>query len=171
MEPFCVGMDWLPVYMMSWNRSVQNHSFQCIHAWTVPKWQPLSLCIRNKKNSWKSFPTIHMFFKALPKIFFLSKFFNYRQLSSVEFPKASFLNLPDETGSGCLHENFLVRFQAESFSRWTSSDTASGSVWNGSISSRVNTRPIRTVLILFHSEPFPCKRGLSSLIKRVYKYP
>ena len=43
--------------------------------------------------------------------------------------------------------------------RWTSSGTASGSVWNGSISSRVNARPIRTVLVRFHKEPFPCKRG------------
>ena len=37
---------------------------------------------------------------------------------------------------------------------------ASGSVWNGSISSRVNARPIRTVLVRLHKEPFPCKRGL-----------
>ena len=35
-------------------------------------------------------------------------------------------------------------------SRWTSSGTASGSIWNGSISSRVNARPICTVLVGFH---------------------
>ena len=45
-------------------------------------------------------------------------------------------------------------------SRWTSSGTANGSVWNGSISSRVNARPFSTVLVQFHMEPFPCKRGL-----------
>ena len=36
MEPFRVGTDRLPVYTISWNRSVQNPSFQSIHAWTVP---------------------------------------------------------------------------------------------------------------------------------------
>ena len=49
-------------------------------------------------------------------------------------------------------------------SRWTSSGTASSSVWNGCISSRVNARSIRTVLVRFHMEPFPCKRGLSQFI-------
>ena len=48
-------------------------------------------------------------------------------------------------------------------SRWTSSGTAGGSVWNGSISSRVNARPIRTVLVRFHMEPYSCKRGLSGM--------
>ena len=47
-------------------------------------------------------------------------------------------------------------------SRWTSSGTASGSVWNGSISSGVNARPIRTVLVRFDIDPFPCKRGLTN---------
>ena len=46
-------------------------------------------------------------------------------------------------------------------SMWTSSGTVSGSVWNGSITSHVNARPIRTVLARFHMEPFPCKRGLN----------
>ena len=32
MEPFGVGTDRLPVYTMPWNRSVQNPSFQSIHA-------------------------------------------------------------------------------------------------------------------------------------------
>ena len=53
--------------------------------------------------------------------------------------------------------------------RWTRSGTASGSVWNGSISSRVNARPIRTVLVRFHMEPFPCKRGLSYPFLQNYK--
>ena len=47
-------------------------------------------------------------------------------------------------------------------SRWTSYGTASSSVWNGSISSRVNARPIRMVLVRFHMELFPCKRDLNS---------
>ena len=46
-------------------------------------------------------------------------------------------------------------------SRWTNSGTASSSVCNGSISSRVHARPIRTVLVRFHKEPFPCKLGLN----------
>ena len=44
-------------------------------------------------------------------------------------------------------------------SRSTSSGTASSSVWNSSISSRVNARPIRTVLVRFHMEPFRYKKG------------
>ena len=32
MEPFRIGTDRLPVYTISWNRSVQNRSFQSIHA-------------------------------------------------------------------------------------------------------------------------------------------
>ena len=44
-------------------------------------------------------------------------------------------------------------------SSWTISGTASGSVWNSSISSRANARPIRTVLVWFHMEPFRCKQG------------
>ena len=112
-----------------------------------------------------------MFFEALPKIFFGSTFFSYRQLSSVEFPFALFLSVPDEYGSGCLHENFLIRFLAEPTSRWTSSGTASGSVWNGSISSHVNARPIRTVLVRFHSEPFPCKRDLRIIWKTLFNVP
>ena len=46
----------------------------------------------------------------------------------------------------------------------TRSGTTSGSVWNGPISSRVNARPIRTVLVPFHLEPFSCKRGRSTQI-------
>ena len=117
-----------------------------------------SLSIHQEREKFfKKFPTTYMFFEALPKLFFASKCFSYRQLSSVEFPLASFLSLHDENGSGCSHENFLVRFHAEPFSRWTSSGTTSGSVWNGSISSRVNVRPIRSVLVRFYSELFPCK--------------
>ena len=55
-------------------------------------------------------------------------------------------------------------------SRWTSSGTASGSVWNGAISSRVNARPIRTVVVRFHMEPFPCKRGLKILLLATFLY-
>ena len=44
-------------------------------------------------------------------------------------------------------------------SRWTCSGTPSGSVWNASISSRVSARPILTVLVRYHLEPFPYKRG------------
>ena len=51
-----------------------------------------------------------MFFEALPKVLFARKFFNYRQQSSVEFRLASLLSVPDWSGSGCLHDNFLVRF-------------------------------------------------------------
>ena len=85
-------------------------------------------------------------------MFFESRFSSYCQLSSVEFPLVSLLSALDENGSGSLHENF---------SRWTSSGTASGSVWNSSISSRVNARPIRTFLVQFHMEPFQCKWGLN----------
>ena len=35
-KPFRVGTDRLPVYTISWNRSVQNHFFQSIHALTFP---------------------------------------------------------------------------------------------------------------------------------------
>ena len=124
------------------------------------KRQPLSPFIRNMNNSSKNSPTIHLFFEALHKVLFESKFSSYCQLSSVEFPLASFLSVPDENGSGSLHENFWFGFVRDLLPRWTSSGTASGSVWNGSISSRVNVRPIRTVLVRFHTEPFPCKRGL-----------
>ena len=61
---------------------------------------------------------------------------------------------------GVYTRTFWFRSVQDLLSRWTSSGTASGSVWNGSISSRVNARPIRTVLVRFHMEPFPCKRGL-----------
>ena len=54
----------------------------------------------------KKCPTIHLFFEALSKIFFTSKFFSCRQLWSVELPFASFLSVPDENGSGSLHDNF-----------------------------------------------------------------
>ena len=47
-----------------------------------------------------------MFFEALPKVLFASKFFNYRQQSSVEFILASLLSVPDGSGSGRLHKNF-----------------------------------------------------------------
>ena len=53
-----------------------------------------------------------MFFETLPKKFFAGKFFSYRQLSSVELPLASILSVPDENGSGRLHDNFLIRFHA-----------------------------------------------------------
>ena len=94
-------------------------------------------------------------------MFFESKFSSYRQLSSVEFPLASFLSAPDENGSGSLHENYLVRFRADLLSRWSSSGTASSSVWNGSISPLVNARPIRTVLVRFHMEPFRVNGALA----------
>ena len=45
-------------------------------------------------------------------------------------------------------------------SRWTRSGKASGSVWNGSISSRVNAKPIHIVLVRFSLEQFLCKLGL-----------
>ena len=106
MEAFRVGTERLPVYTMSWSRSVQNYSFPCSHERAVPN-DSLSPFIRNKKHSVKSFPTTHMLFETLPKIFFKSKFFGYRQLSSVDFPLASFLSVPDENGSGCSHENFF----------------------------------------------------------------
>ena len=68
--------------------------------------------IRNMKNSSKNFPTMHLFFEALHRMFFESKFSSYIQLSPFEFPLASFLSVPDENGSGSLRENFLVRFRA-----------------------------------------------------------
>ena len=46
-------------------------------------------------------------------------------------------------------------------SRQTRSGTTTGSVCNGSINSRVNVGPIRTVLVRFHLEQFPCKQGLN----------
>ena len=36
MEPFRRGTDRLPVYTMSWNLSVQNRFFPCIHGLVVP---------------------------------------------------------------------------------------------------------------------------------------
>ena len=62
---------------------------------------------------------------------FTSKFFSYHQRSSVEFRLALFLSVPDENGSGSLHENLLVRFRAEPTFLVDSSGTASSSVWNG----------------------------------------
>ena len=99
-------------------------------------------------------------------MFFESKFSSYRQLSSVEFPLASFLSVPVENDSGSLQENFWFGSVRDVISRMTTSCTASNSVWNGSISSRVNVRPIRTVLVRSHMEPFPCKRGLFRLTKK-----
>ena len=73
--------------------------------------QRLSPFIRNIKNSGKNFPTIRLFFEALHKFLLDSKVSSYLQLSSVEFPLASFLRVSDENGSGSLHENLLVRFR------------------------------------------------------------
>ena len=109
------------------------------------KRQPLSPFIRNKKDYRKSFPTTHMFFEALPKIFFASKFFSYRRLSSVEFPLSSFLSVPDEKNHIYMTRIVLAAYTRtfwfgslrDLLSRWTSPGTASGSVWNGSINSRV----------------------------------
>ena len=103
---------------------------------------------------------MHLFFEAVHKVLYESKFSSSHQLSSVEFPLASFLSVPDENGSGSYTITFWFGSVRDLLSRWTSSGTASGSVWNGSISSRVNARPIRTVLVRFHMEPFPCKRRL-----------
>ena len=55
-----------------------------------------------------------MFFEALPKMFYASKFLSYQQLSSVDFTLASFLSVPSENGSVCLHVNFLFRFRSGS---------------------------------------------------------
>ena len=63
------------------------------------------------KNHPPQYPVLKMT-TLLHKISFESKFSRYRQLSPVEFPLASFLTVPDENGSGSLHENFLVRFRA-----------------------------------------------------------
>ena len=160
MEPFRVGTDMLPFYMMSWNLLFRTVPF---HAFTHEQFQTTaSLSIHQaQENSWKSFPNLHMFYEALPKVLFPSKFFSYRQVSSVEFLLASFLGIPDENGSGCLRENFWFGSMWYLLSRLTSSGTTSGSVWNGSISSRLNVKPIHTVLVRFHVEPFPCKRGFS----------
>jgi len=152
MESFRVGTDRPPVYTMSWKLSVQNRTFPCIHAWTVPN-DSLSPFIRNKKILEKVFPPYTRSLKHYPKLSSRVKF-PAILLSSVEFPLALLLRVLDGNGSGCVHENFLVRFHA-----WTRSGTASISVWNGSISSRVNARPISTVLVRFHLEPFLRKQG------------
>ena len=76
------------------------------------------------------------------------------------FPLPRFLPYLTRTVLGVYTRTFWFGSAWDLLSRWTSSGTASGSVWNGSISSRVNARPIRTVLVRFHMEPFPCKRGL-----------
>ena len=60
----------------------------------------------------KKFSHHTVVFRSLNKMFFESKFSSYSQLSSVEFPLASFVSVPDENSSGSLHENFLVRFRA-----------------------------------------------------------
>ena len=57
----------------------------------------------------KKISTIYLLFEALHKIFFENKFSSYRQGSSVEFPLASFLSVPEDDGAGSLQENFLVR--------------------------------------------------------------
>jgi len=76
-----------------------------------------------------------------PKFSSRANLFTYRQLSSVEFAIASFLSVPCENRSGCLHENFKLDSKREVLSRL---GIASRSAWNGSISSRVNTRPFLT---------------------------
>ena len=111
MEPFRVGTDRLPVYTMSWNRSVQNRSFQNIHALTIPNDSLSFQPSRTRKILEKVFPKYNFSSKALPTIFFASKFFSYSQPSSVEFPLPSFQSVLDESGSGSLHENTLARFR------------------------------------------------------------
>ena len=109
MEPFRIGTDRLPVYTIY--RSVQNRSFQSI---THEQFQTTaSLSIHQEHEKFLKKFSHHTFvFRSLNEMFFESKFSSYRQLFSVEFPLASFLNVPDENGSGSLHENFLVRFRA-----------------------------------------------------------
>ena len=111
MDPFRVGTDRLPVYTMSWNYPVQNRSFK---AFTHEKFQTTaSISIHQEHEKFlKKFSTTHLFFEALHKVSFESKFSSYCQLPSVELPLASFLSVPDENGSGSLHGNFVVRFRA-----------------------------------------------------------
>ena len=60
----------------------------------------------------KTFSRHTFVFRSLNKMFFESRFPSSRQLSSVDFHLASFLSVPDENGSGSLHENLLVRLRA-----------------------------------------------------------
>ena len=114
---------------------------------------------KNMKTSWKSFPSIHLFFKALPKIFFVSTFFSYCQPSSVKFPFASFLSVPDEKVLGVYTRTFWFGSMQDLLSRWTNSGTASCSVWNSSVSSHVNAKPFNMVLLQLHLELLLCTRG------------
>ena len=115
MEPFREGTDRLPVYTMTWNRSVQNRSFQMhSRSFTHEQFQTTaSLSIHQEHVKFlKKFPHHTFVFRSLNKTFFESKFSSYRQLSSDEFPLSSFLSVPDGNGSGSLHENVLVWFRA-----------------------------------------------------------
>ena len=71
------------------------------------KRQPLSIYQKHEKFL-KNCSHHTCVFRSLKKMFFESKFSSYRLLSSVNFPLASFLCVPDENGSGNLHENLLV---------------------------------------------------------------
>ena len=97
----------LSVYTMSWNRSVQNRFFPCIHTRTA------SFSIhKTRKIPEKVFSSYNCSSKPCPKFSSRANSVKYRQLSSVKFPLASFLRVPEENGSGCLQENFLIRFHA-----------------------------------------------------------
>ena len=84
--------------------------------------------------------------------------FSYPQSN---FPLPRFKAYLTRTVLGVYTRTFWFGSVRGLLSRWTGSGTASSSVWNGSISSRVNARPICTVLVRLHMEPFPCKRGLN----------
>ena len=125
------------------------------------KRQPLSPFIGNMKVLEKIFPPYICSSKPYTKFSSRANFpviVSYLQSNS---PLALFQAYLMRTVLGVYTRTFWFGSVRDLLSRWTSSGTASGSVWNGSISSRVNTRPIRTILVRFHMEPFPCKRGLN----------
>jgi len=109
MEPLRIGTYRLPF-------STMFGTFLCrtlpVHVFTHGLFQKtVSLSIhQERENSWKSFPTIHLFFETLLKTFFTSKSLSYRQLLSIEFPLVSFPSVPGENRFGCLQESFLFRF-------------------------------------------------------------
>ena len=153
MEPFRAGTDRLSVYTIFWNRFVQNCSFQSIHAWAVPN-DSLSLL---SSGTWKIlkklFPAYICSSKPYTKFSLRATFPVIVSYPQSDFLWPRFLAYLTRTVMGVYTRNFWFGSVLDLLSRWTSSGTASGSVWNSSIISRVNVRPIRTVLARFHMEP------------------
>ena len=144
MEPFRVGTGRLPVYTMSWNHSVPNLPF---NVFTHEQFQTTaSLSIHQEQEKFlKKFSRHALVLRSLAQ--------NLREQIFQLYLTSTVLGVSTRT--------FWFGSMRDLLSRWTSSGTTSGSVWNGSISSLANARPIRNVLVRIHTEPFLVNRALN----------